>query len=154
MDLQFFSQLILKNTLLLQLVFWMSMAMGIVSIIIFLYLILYPRRESKFVVPGTNGSLTIDKSAIEALTKASLDEKNFIASPRVKVNAIRKKLHISVIGELKRTSQLINQEEAWKNHLRNDIRRLLGEEKDIKIDIDLFNSYKGSNTDKRETRVI
>lgn len=154
MDLQFFSQLILKNTLLLQLVFWMSMAMGIVSIIIFLYLILYPRRESKFVVPGTNGSLTIDKSAIEALTKASLDEKNFITSPRVKVSAIRKKLHISVIGELKRTSHLINQEEAWKNHLRNDIRRLLGEEKDIKIDIDLFNSYKESNTDKRETRVI
>lgn len=154
MDLQFFSQLILKNTLLLQLVFWMSMAMGIISIIIFLYLILYPRRESKFVVPGTNGSLTIDKSAIEALTKASLDEKNFIDSPRVKVSAIRKKLHISVIGELKRTSHLINQEEAWKNHLRNDIRRLLGEEKDIKIDIDLFNFYKGSNTDKRETRVI
>lgn len=154
MDLQFFSQLILKNTILLQLVFWMSMAMGIVSIMIFLYLIFYPRRESKFVVPGTNGSLTIDKSAIEALTKASLDEKNFIASPKVKVSALRKKLHIRVIGELKRTSHLINQEEAWKSHLRNDIRMLLGEEKDITIDIVFFDFYKGKNTNKREARVI
>lgn len=153
-NLHFFTQLILGNVLILQVLFWLSMVLGICSILLFLYIIIYPKSESQFTVSGSDGSLTIDKKAIEGLTKASLNEKNFVSSPKVKVRAIRKKLHIKVIGELKRTSNLIDQEVVWKNQLKHDIKQLVGSDKGITIDIDFRDLYKEKISDKKEPRVV
>lgn len=153
-NLQFFSQFVLGNVFLLQMLFWMSMVLGICSILLFLYYIFYPKSESQFVVPDSGGALTIDKKAIEGLTKSSLNEKNFVASPKVKVKAVRKKLHIKVIGELKKTSDLLNQEEVWKNQLRNEIKNLLGDNKGITIDVDFRDLYKEKEAAKKEPRVV
>ncbi|MBO0462165.1 MULTISPECIES: alkaline shock response membrane anchor protein AmaP [Enterococcus] len=130
----------ITNYYMQQYIFWAAVVFAIVVVLILLFVLFYPKSKGTFVLKHKDGKLTLDKKAIEGLTRSYLHEEEFIQSPKVKVRSTKQKINIHVKGDLKRTSSLIGKTEMLMQEVRDQVANVLGSEQEIKVAVN-YSSY-------------
>jgi len=123
------------NNLVQQYVFWVALAFVVILLLVILFLIFYPKTISSFSQKRENGSLTLNKSAIEGLVRSMIHEDEFIDSPRISVRATRNKIKVNVKGKLKRTSSLIGKTGTLMSEIEQKVKHVLGTDEPVKVAI-------------------
>ncbi|AZP92899.1 alkaline shock response membrane anchor protein AmaP [Enterococcus mundtii] len=144
----------ITNYYMQQFIFWAAVVFAIVVVLILLFVLFYPKSKGTFVLKHKDGKLTLDKKAIEGLTRSYLHEEEFIQSPKVKVRSTKQKINIHVKGDLKRTSSLIGKTEMLMQEVRDQVANVLGSEQEIKVAVN-YSSYQEEKDyeDKQHSRV-
>lgn len=131
--------------------FWLSVvliAIGLISIIVIL---LFPKKIEKMKLQKNKGTLSIESSAIKGFVQSIVDQKSFIEPPKVKVAVTKRKIKVKIIGELKRTTDLIQKSESLIDSIETNLKQLIGVQQEIKIDV-AYHGYKDNQS--HEGRVI
>ncbi|WP_165005977.1 MULTISPECIES: alkaline shock response membrane anchor protein AmaP [unclassified Enterococcus] len=129
---RFFS---ITNVYVQQYVFWLAVAFAILTIILLLVLIFYPKTIGSFLLKREDGELVLDKKAIEGLVLSHLQQEEFIHAPKVNVKATKNKIAVNVKGELKRTSALIGKTGTVMKEIEQEIKHVLGDQENVKVAI-------------------
>lgn len=138
-------------------IFWFSLFACVAFILIAFILIFYPKSTSYLEIKNETGTLTLTKKAVEGFIQSSLNTKDFIGSPKVNATLLKKKIKVKVTGDIKRTSGLVNKQKEWSQATEANLKRLLGVEQPIEIQIKLVNTAdpkKSKTPSAEEARVV
>ncbi|WP_159723201.1 alkaline shock response membrane anchor protein AmaP [Enterococcus sp. CSURQ0835] len=130
----------LTNFYLRQYLFWAAVVVLILLLIALLVIIFYPKTRNQFMLKNNQGKLLVDKKAIEGLVQTSIDQNDFVDTPKVNVKATKNKIKINVKGQLKKTSSLIAQTERWATGVEQQIKNLLGSGEKVAVNVN-FTSF-------------
>lgn len=137
-----------------QYTFWVALVFSIVTVILFFIVLFYPKYKSTFVLKQKNGKLTLERKAIEGIVRSNLHEKEFIGSPKIKVNATKNKINVHVKGELKKTSSLVGKTNNLIQEIKEQLIQVLGARQDIRIYVTYNECHKQKSfSNDRHSRV-
>ncbi len=136
-----------------QYLFWAAVVFAILVFILLLVVLFYPKSKGTFVLKQKDGTLTLDKKAIEGLVRSQLHEEEFVGSPKVKIRSTKNKINVHVKGDLKRTSSLVGKTSALMREIEQKVRNVLGTEQNIGVAV-TYSGYEEQNTrDNKHSRV-
>lgn len=139
----------LHNQWAVQYFFWVALAIAILLILGILMILFWPRATKDFSHKVDKGTLNVSQKAIEGFVFSSVAKENFVQSPKVVVHATKRKLAVAVKGQLRRTSNLLDQEEQWTKRLEQQLKQLLGIERNIKVNVKFQSTEKQSEPTSR-----
>lgn len=120
--------------------FWSSIVL-IIGLITFLLIVLfYPNKQNELVIKKEKGTLIIKKKSIENFILSSLGRENFIDSPRIKVKMTRSKMKVSIVGDIKKTSDLSDKTIIYAQKIKEELQTLIGVTQEIMIEV-TFDNY-------------
>lgn len=137
LDLSSLQQFVLTNNYAQIYLFWVAVALAIITVIGIFVILFYPKRVTKFVLHEERGKLALDKRAIEGYVRTSIKQEDFMNDPKVNVAATKNKIKVNVRGQLKKTSGLVGQTDRWAKNVETKIRELLGPEEKVSIKVKL-----------------
>lgn len=154
LDLTSLQRLVLTNEYIQSYLFWAAVVLAILTVVIMLIILLYPKRVSTFILKEQRGALALDKRAIEGYVRTSLKQENFMDTPKVNVIATKNKLKVNVRGQLKKTSALIDRTDDWAKGMEKQIHQLLGSKEKFSINLKFYSfDSDSSKTGVVESRV-
>ena len=140
LDLTSLQRLVLTNEYIQSYLFWAAVVLAILTVVIMLIILLYPKRVSTFILKEQRGALALDKRAID--------------TPKVNVIATKNKLKVNVRGQLKKTSALIDRTDNWAKGMEKQIHQLLGSKEKFSINVKFYSfDSDSSKTGVVESRV-
>ena len=143
LDLTSLQRLVLTNEYIQSYLFWAAVVLAILTVVIMLIILLYPKRVSTFILKEQRGALALDKRAIEGYVRTSLKQENFMDTPKVNVR-----------GQLKKTSALIDRTDNWAKGMEKQIHQLLGSKEKFSINVKFYSfDSDSSKTGVVESRV-
>lgn len=131
--LEEFRFLSLTNFYVQQYVFWVTAAFAVLTLILILVLLFYPKTYRSFLLKKGDGELTLDKKAIEGMVRSRLTKEEFVSSPKVTIKATKNKIDVKVKGELKRTSSLIGKTGALMTDIERDVKQIIGTNEPVNV---------------------
>lgn len=135
LDFSSLQQFVLTNNYAQVYLFWVAAALAILTVIGIFVILFYPKRVTKFVLKEKRGQLALDKRAIEGYVQTSIKQEDFMDNPKVNVVATKNKIRVKVRGQLKKTSGLIGQTDAWAEMVEAKLHQLLGSEEKVSIKV-------------------
>ena len=90
-QLERFRFFVITNYYMQQYLFWAAVVFAILVFILLLVVLFYPKSKGTFVLKQKDGTLTLDKKAIEGLVRSQLHEEEFVGSPKVKIRSTKNK---------------------------------------------------------------
>lgn len=136
-----------------QYLFWIASAFAILILIGIVFVIFYPQLRHQFKLDSKGGHLVLEQKAIEGFIRSKLSARDFINKPKIKVHATKRKIRVTIDGQLKRTSSLIDQTEAFRSELQQELQRLLGTKEQVIVNVE-FNDYQTNKQTTDSTRVV
>lgn len=136
-----FSYFMVTNDYWRRYAFWAALVFSIITVVLFFILLFYPKYKSTFVLKQKNGKLTLERKAIEGIVRSKLHEKEFVGSPKIKINATKNKIDVHVKGKLKKTSLLVDKTNNLIQEIKEQLVQVLGTKQDIKIYV-TYNEYR------------
>ncbi|MFD1464525.1 alkaline shock response membrane anchor protein AmaP [Lapidilactobacillus mulanensis] len=136
-----------------QYLFWIASAFAILILIGIVFVVFYPRLRHQFNLDSKGGHLVLEQKAIEGFVRSKLATKDFISKPKIKVHATKRKIRVTIDGQLKRTSSLIDRTEAFRSEIQQELQRLLGTKEQVIVNVD-FNDYQTNKQTTDSTRVV
>lgn len=127
--------------------FWGSLVFLALCLIGILVVLFYPKRKTSIGFDKSEGQLTLDKKAIEGFASSCLDNSDFIAPPKVKVQMTNKKITVDISGSLKRTSGLVGKTAEFSESLTHKLENLLGVDRKVKV----YVTFKDYQPDQKRT---
>ena len=152
-QLERFRFFVITNYYMQQYLFWAAVVFAILVFILLLVVLFYPKSKGTFVLKQKDGTLTLDKKAIEGLVRSQLHEEEFVGSPKVKIRSTKNKINVHVKGDLKRTSSLVGKTSVLMREIEQKVRNVLGTEQNIGVAV-TYSGYEEQNTrDNKHSRV-
>lgn len=121
--------------------FWLSVAFFASSLIAMFIIIFYPKEQVEVKLKEDHGVLTIDKKAIRGFVRSSIEEADFLAPPKIKVNMTKHKIKIKIKGDLKRTSDLYEKNDVLVHNIQRNLKQLIGVNQQVAINV-TYQGYK------------
>ncbi|EPH99912.1 MULTISPECIES: alkaline shock response membrane anchor protein AmaP [unclassified Enterococcus] len=140
----------LTNYYVQQYAFWVAIGFICLIILFWLFLLFSPKAKETFVLKRQDGTLTLDKKAIEGLVRSQLHQEEFIDSPKVNVHATKRKIDVKIKGQLKRTSSLIGQTGTLMKTIEEHIQSVLGTRDNVKVAV-RYSGYQENEDPKDNT---
>ncbi|WP_395386892.1 alkaline shock response membrane anchor protein AmaP [Pediococcus parvulus] len=117
--------------------FWISVVVLAAFLIVILIILFYPKATTTFTLKENRGKLSVHSRAIEGMVRSMLNKEDFIGSPKVKVQTLKRRITVIVKGEIKRTSALVDHTEEWSNRAQDRIKNLVGAHHSVKVNVRL-----------------
>lgn len=121
--------------------FWLSVVLLAICLIALLVCLFYPNKINVLTFKKDKGTLKIDKKAIKGFVSARLEDADFMAPPKVKVDMTKHKLKVKINGELKRTSDLYDKTEVLVSEIKKELKELIGVKQSVSVDV-VYHGYK------------
>ncbi|MBO1307626.1 alkaline shock response membrane anchor protein AmaP [Enterococcus sp. 669A] len=125
----------LTNYFAQQYLFWVGAVLAILMVVAILVIIFYPKTTGKFTLKDNHGKLSLDKRAIEGYVRTSINQGDFMNSPKVSVKATNNKIKVKVKGNLNRTSSMIGKMDLWAAQMQDELMRVLGPNEKVLVDV-------------------
>ncbi|GAA2911547.1 alkaline shock response membrane anchor protein AmaP [Enterococcus pseudoavium] len=135
LDLSDIQRFVLTNEYAQLYLFWAAIVLAILIVIVILMVLFYPKRVTKFILKDNRGQLSLDKRAIEGYVRTSINQKDFMDSPKVNVAATKNRIRVHVRGQLKKTSDLVGRTDLWAQNVEALLQDLLGAKEQVSIKV-------------------
>lgn len=101
--------------------FLFSVSLLLVTIILIIVAILYPRQYTEILLKNSNGKLILKKSALESYIRTLVKKLRLMRDPHVKITIYRRKFKILITGELFTTADVTNKTKLIEQKINQDI---------------------------------
>ena len=128
--------------------FWGSILVMILLIILFCFILLYPRNKTEIRHSKSKGNLSIKKIAIEQFVLAVLFQETWLKKPKVSVTMKKNRIKIFILGSCSSTeSNLLDQTTELSLRIKQELSTFLGinDSKQITVEIKQVSNKKASN---------
>ncbi|MEK2456480.1 alkaline shock response membrane anchor protein AmaP [Tetragenococcus halophilus] len=115
--------------------FWLSVFFIGLAILLLLITIFYPKKSNTLIIKGKNGSLRVQKSAVENFVLESVKKEPSIENPRVKIKMSKKKIKIKIAGGLRKTMRTAEKQNELVEQIRHEVSDLLATDDTIKTEV-------------------
>ncbi|MCD1023895.1 alkaline shock response membrane anchor protein AmaP [Enterococcus sp. SMC-9] len=136
-----------------QFLFWSTAGLLILLIISIFVIIFFPKVSNELEINTENGTLTIQKKAIESYVLTAVKEEPFIANPSVKAVIKKKKIKIYVSGQMRKVFQTTQRQQALADKIKTDLNQLFGAKQEIVTDV-IFKDFRDQKHENDEPRVL
>lgn len=117
--------------------FWVSLGLVMVLFVSWIVLLAWPRRQATYLFQQKLGELTINRQAVTNFVASAVAREPFIKNAKVKVEMRRKKIKITVKGQLTKNKDAATQGQRFIEQVRQDLVDCLGVSQQSKISVQL-----------------
>ncbi|EOT43056.1 MULTISPECIES: alkaline shock response membrane anchor protein AmaP [Enterococcus] len=135
-----------------QFLFWTAAGLLILLVICIFVVIFFPKVSNQLEIETDNGTLTIQKKAIENYVLTAVKEEPFIADPNVKAVIKKKKIKIYVSGQMRKVFQTTQRQKVLSDKIKNDLNQIFGAKQEIVTDV-VFKDFREQKHENDEPRV-
>lgn len=132
--------------------FWLSIGMSIFIIIGIVIVVFFPSAKSKLQVEREQGTLVIQKKAIENFALYLVQEEPYISEPKVMVTFHKRRIKMTINGNMRKAFQLSDKQEKLSQRISSSLEQLIGEKEKIHVKI-IFRDLSKSTSTKNHSRV-
>lgn len=126
--------------------FWLSAVFIVIAVLLLIVTIFYPKKSSTLTVEHKNGTLKIQRRAIENFVLKIVQKEPFIENPMVKAKMSKKKIRIKIAGNMRKTMSVPEKQEELVNEVKNEVSNLMGTTESIETEVRLQDYQKdGAN---------
>jgi hypothetical protein len=118
--------------------FWGSILVITLLIVLFFFILLYPRNKTEIRHSKSNGNLSIKKMAVEQFVLAALFQETWLKKPKVSVTMKKNRIKIFISGSCSNTeSNLLDQTTKLSLRVKQELSTFLGitDSKQITVEI-------------------
>lgn len=119
------------------LLFWSGIVLVILGVFLIFVILFYPSVTSTLTIKKENGTLEIQKKAIEHFVLAIVTQEPFIENPSVRVKMRQHTIKVKVSGKMRKTMSVPEKQEALIDEIKTQMNTLLGAKEAIKVDVKL-----------------
>ncbi|GMA09157.1 alkaline shock response membrane anchor protein AmaP [Tetragenococcus halophilus] len=134
-----------------QTLFWLSILLSVLAILLLIITIFYPKKKNKLILEQEQGSLKIQRKAVENFVLQIVNKEPFVENPSIKVKMYKKKIRIKVAGYMRKAMAIPEKQNELVDEIQTEVSSLLGTTENIKTDVYLENYRKPE--EKKEARV-
>ncbi len=131
--------------------FWGSVVCAIIVLVLLLAIIFYPSTKQSLTLDSGDGTLKIEKKAIEQFVLQIVKREPFISDPSVKAKLFKKTVKVKISGEMRKAA-VLDQHKKLVEEVQAELKSLLGTTDKIKIKVVLDN-YQSSKLASDTNRV-
>lgn len=133
--------------------FWMAAIFMILILIGIIVVALIPKTTTTIPLKQDKGTLTLSKSAVDGLVKASANETEWLKNPRVKTKMKKKKVRVEVTGTVRPTVDTYEKVQRFNKKTEDEIHRFLGVEAPVEIHVTFKDLQKDTPKRSSQARV-
>lgn len=111
----------------------------------------YPKKKNNLILEQEQGSLKIQRKAVENFVLQIVNKEPFVENPSIKVKMYKKKIRIKVAGYMRKAMAIPEKQNELVDEIQTEVSSLLGTTENIKTDVYLENYRKPE--EKKEARV-
>ncbi|GAA3014554.1 alkaline shock response membrane anchor protein AmaP [Tetragenococcus koreensis] len=134
-----------------ELLFGLSILFLVLTVLFFVITIFYPKKKNILVLAQQQGTLKIQKKAVENFVLQIVDKEPFIENPSIKVKMYNKKVRIKIAGYMRKAPAILEKQNELVEEIQSQVASLLGTTENIKTDVSLENYRKPE--EKNQERV-
>lgn len=124
--------------------FWLSAVFIVIAVLLLIVTIFYPKKSSTLTVEHKNGTLKVQRRAIENFVLKIVQKEPFIENPMVKAKMSKKKIRIKIAGNMRKTMSVPEKQEELVNEVKNEVSNLMGTTENIETEVRLQDYQKDS----------
>jgi uncharacterized membrane protein len=128
--------------------FWGSILVMILLIILFCFILLYPRNRTEIRHSKSNGNLSIKKIAVEQFVLAALFQETWLKKPKVSITMKKNRIKIFISGSCSNNeTNLLDKTTELSLRIKQELSTFLGinDSKQITVEIKQVSNKKASN---------
>ncbi|AYW45978.1 alkaline shock response membrane anchor protein AmaP [Tetragenococcus koreensis] len=125
-----------------QLLFWFSALLLVLTVLLLVITIFYPRKKNTLVLEQGQGTLKIQKKAVENFVLQIVNQEPFVENPAIKVKMYNKKIRIKVSGYMKKVMAIPDKQNELVDEIQSQVSSLMGTTENIKTEVSLENYRK------------
>ncbi|MBJ8349844.1 alkaline shock response membrane anchor protein AmaP [Streptococcus zalophi] len=118
-----------------QYLFWMSLVLFFAVIIVILVVLFYPRTKTEIDLKEKQGTLLLNKSAIEGFVRSLINNKEIMETPNVSVKLYKRKFKVVVSGTLESRVNVIPEVSQIKADIEKGLKEFFGLNQSVKFEI-------------------
>lgn len=133
--------------------FWMAAVFMVLILVGIIVVALIPKTTTTIPLKQDKGTLTLSKSAIDGLVKASANDTEWLKNARVKTKMKKKKVRVEVTGTVRPTVDTYEKVQRFNKKTEDEIHRFLGVEAPIEIHVTFKDLQKDAPKRSSQPRV-
>ncbi|GEQ48776.1 alkaline shock response membrane anchor protein AmaP [Tetragenococcus koreensis] len=122
--------------------FWLSLVFIVLAVLLLIMTIFYPKKSNTLTIKHENGTLKVQKKAVENFVLKIVSKEPFIENPRVKVKMYKQKIRIKIAGNLRKSMSIPDKQNALVDEVKNEVSALMGTTDNIKTEVRLEDERK------------
>ncbi|KAF1305689.1 alkaline shock response membrane anchor protein AmaP [Enterococcus saccharolyticus] len=140
------------HTIIPYFLFWGSVVSSLLLVIALIWVWAYPSRKNELVLDAKNGTLKIQKRAIENFVLEIVKKEVFIDNPSVRVKIDKKKISVTIFGKMRKVMETPERQRQLIQTVNTELMQLLGTTDNLTTKV-VLNDYRSSKKTNEKNRV-
>ncbi|KFN91644.1 alkaline shock response membrane anchor protein AmaP [Tetragenococcus muriaticus] len=130
--------------------FWLSVGFMVITVLFLIVILFYPKKRNTLIIDHENGTLKVQRRAIENFVLKIVQKEPFIENLTVRAKMTKKKIKIKIAGHLRKSMSISDKQNALVEEVKNEVTTLIGTTDNIKTEVNLQNYWKENTNSGRK----